>query len=63
MSKSRQRAQTIADLVSVAVAIWFMAASTFNDLPAKSALNSVAVLVIGLSLWRIWRRHRKGSDE
>lgn len=62
MSSPRNRAQTVADLISIAVAIWFMTASAFNDLPAKAALNSVALLVIGLSVWRIWRRYGKDAD-
>ncbi|MCK0167455.1 hypothetical protein MWU52_07845 [Jannaschia sp. S6380] len=48
--------QTIGDLIAIAVAIFFIVSASFDAMPARSALNTVALFVIGLSLWRIWRR-------
>ena len=46
------------ELVSIAVALWFLLSASFDDLPAKRALDAVALFVIGLSTWRLiqlWR--------
>lgn len=52
------RAQTIADLVVAAIAVWFILDPAFDALPAREILAAVALFVIGSSLWRIWRRQR-----
>ncbi|CTQ48769.1 hypothetical protein [Jannaschia donghaensis] len=52
------RAQTIADVIVIAVALWFLLGAGFADMPARTLLNTVALFVILSSLWRIWRRHR-----
>ena len=55
---NRTTAQTLGDIVVIAIAVFFMASAAFDDMPARSVLNAVALFVIGSSLWRIWRRHR-----
>ncbi len=53
-----RRAQTLADLAVIAVALWFLASAGFDDMPARGLLNAVALFVTGSSVWRIWQRHR-----
>ncbi|MDB2407793.1 hypothetical protein N9W17_04630 [Jannaschia sp.] len=45
----------IVELLSIAVALWFLLSPTFGAMPAKRALDAVAVFVIGLALWRLFR--------
>ncbi|MFO6465397.1 hypothetical protein ACK8OR_13460 [Jannaschia sp. KMU-145] len=51
---------TVADLVAVAVALWFLFAPRFDELvnPLTGALAGFVVLS---SLWRIWKRHGSAS--
>lgn len=49
---------TLADAVAIAVALWFLAGAAFAGIPMKPLLDAVAVAVLLLSVWRIWRRHR-----
>ncbi|WP_298430583.1 hypothetical protein [uncultured Jannaschia sp.] len=51
---------TVADLVAIAVALWFLFAPRFDDLvnPLTGALAGFVVLS---SLWRIWKRHGSAS--
>ncbi len=49
------------DAAGVVVALWFLLAPRFDGMPAQGLLDAVAVLVLGLSAWRIWRRARGGA--
>ncbi|MGB3555664.1 MAG: hypothetical protein WBA25_13595 [Jannaschia sp.] len=53
-------ARSLADAVAIAIALWFLFADTFGTMDG-AVLDSVALVVIGTSLWRLWRRHRPGS--
>ncbi|UWQ19229.1 hypothetical protein [Jannaschia sp. M317] len=48
--------KSLADIVSILVALWFLFAEAFADIPAKPFLDAVALFVIGSALWRIWKR-------
>lgn len=50
--------KSVGDVIAVLVALWFIFADAFADMPAKPFLDTVAIFVIGLSLWRIWKRVR-----
>ncbi|PWJ21265.1 hypothetical protein [Jannaschia seohaensis] len=51
-------ARIVIELVSIAVALWFLLSPSFDDLPAKRALDAVAIFVIGLALWRLFQLWR-----
>jgi hypothetical protein len=53
-------ARTTTDLVALAVAAWYLLAPDFDAMPGGRLPDAVALFVIGLSLWRIWRRWRAG---
>jgi len=48
------------DLLGIAVAIFFIFAERFAEMPSKSILDAVAVFVILLSAARIVLRWRRG---
>ncbi|CUH39720.1 hypothetical protein JSE7799_02448 [Jannaschia seosinensis] len=54
-------AQTVADVIAIAVAVFFIVSPSFEGMPGRQVMNAVAIFVIGLSLWRLWRRHRSGT--
>ncbi|WP_179381468.1 hypothetical protein [Jannaschia marina] len=58
---SRNGAQTLADLVVIAIVVWFLVADRFDTMPSRSLLNLVGYFVIATSVWRIWRRSRTGE--
>ena len=57
---SRPPAATAWDLAGVAAAAAFLLATPFEDMRNR-VTEAIAILVAGLSLWRVYRRHRPGG--
>ncbi|SFI57922.1 hypothetical protein [Jannaschia pohangensis] len=55
---NRDTAQTIADILVIVIAIWFLTSAAFADMAGRPAFSAIALFVIASSLWRIWRRYR-----
>jgi len=54
---NRARGQTIGDVLGIAAAALFLLADSFAGM-RNQVTETLALLVAGLSLWRIYRRHR-----
>jgi hypothetical protein len=54
---SRAAWETVADVIGIAVALWVLSGAAF---PGRDStiLQGVALLVIGISGWRLYRRLR-----
>ncbi len=58
---TRDTWQTIADIIVIAISLWFLFSGDFDDIPARRVVSAVALFVIVTSAWRILRRWRARS--